>query len=1392
MINITCANQSNDGMMWFGTDGDGLLQYDGRKVTEVKLPKTDNYHHITEIFKDKKNNLFFVSKYKGIYKITNKGFQHLFKNKKFKSDSYNFVIHHSTIYNVQELFVSIKKKDEVIALKYINEPKIKIEQIIELNHGFIILSKTNHYYVNFNNQIMLLQDYIKCNKSEISNIKAGYIQDDVLFLYSKDLTRSFSITINKKDDILSKKVKKNKEFLKNSEEIIASAYNQTRRMFVVITNKNRLFSKKGLSFRQIEINNSTEILACKSIFIDNYGDIWICSAAKGVYKISRELFTKIEIAEEYKNPLINTFYKDQKGTTILSSMDGMTSFSLNGRDFKKVKIKTYATCKFNNELILGTENGLKKFDLESNQIIDIIVPSIKNKKINFILPFKESIWLGVGDLGLVQYFPKTKKCKIYKELYKDFPRFFYTAQISYDGSSIIFGSNFGLHRFDIQTETFKSLKNNYPHKLGTYCGLSSKDIYGTNWFTFESGIVGISKHNQYYIINNPKYFKSTLFYTLNSDLLGNLIIGTNKGITILEINASGNVLNQNTFSGDSGFSGFETHMRSQFQQENKIYVGTIEGLFLIDTEELPKIYKLNIPTVRVVKMSNQKDGFQNNSVSFNFFVNNPKIERIFYTYRLKGHSNEWSNYSTNNLAEFNNLYSGHYIFEVKATINGNVFSKIKSCQIKISYPFWKSNWFIIALIVVFIGINIFFLNRFKTFDPKQLFSNNDVSITRNLTPKIILYGGIINAIVNTVISKIDQRIPVFLNLTFAVSLLIFILFLTTLFLSRNKLSHKLKKILILSFLIIVTHNLLESIYSSLHPYFIIITLIFTTLSPFVFDKIKHHLIFFLFIILFCLFAVFFLEIELFNRYLFLLSIVLAVSISLFITFLRFDSLSKLFFISGVINKGDVPVISFDSEGLMIYVSENISNFMNFTSEYLINKKIKILNEKVPLYGDYRKVNLNENFIDGQKYLVPMIQEDETVIWIEWLCKVFSKDVKVIIGQNVTNRIELESTYELIVQNAEDLIFQFDIQGNFQFVNNKFISRLGYTKTELIGQSTLEIVHPKYIDEVNGFYKKHILNKFESSYYELPLCTKQGEVIWVGLHVTSVFHLGANKLIKRLLAVGRDITEKRVQQELIKEQSEGIKSSINYALNIQLSLLPKIEKIQSSFDESFIIYKPKDIVSGDFYWCEKIEEVTVFVVADCTGHGVPGAFMTLLGINMLNSIVLEKNIIEPSIILNELDHQVKTILPRNTGLNSVIDGMEITICTFNHRTFELKYGCAGSKFILSTKNEFKIIKGSNKHIGDKAENDFEGYETFQISLSSEDIIYFFSDGIQDQFGGFRDKKFSFKRLFEMLNDNKRFSLNNQKVMITDEFDRWVTNTQQTDDITLIGLKGLKKI
>ena len=263
-----------------------------------------------------------------------------------------------------------------------------------------------------------------------------------------------------------------------------------------------------------------------------------------------------------------------------------------------------------------------------------------------------------------------------------------------------------------------------------------------------------------------------------------------------------------------------------------------------------------------------------------------------------------------------------------------------------------------------------------------------------------------------------------------------------------------------------------------------------------------------------------------------------------------------------------------------------------------------------------------------------------------------------------------------------------------------------------------------------------------------------------------------------------------QKEEIELKNKDITDSINYASRIQSGLMPSREKLKSYFEDSFVLYKPKDIVSGDFYWFTELENGKILVVcADCTGHGVPGSMVSMIGITLLKDICKRDVDVSPAEKLMILDREFEKTLNQNQRKESTNDGMDIILCEFDRRLDHLVFASAMRPLWLYRNKEIIKYKGSNMSIGGYrfSEGENKPFENQMIQLKKKDVIYLFSDGLVDQFGGPNNKKYRPARLEKLLQKSGHYPLLDQLIAIENDFIEWKNSGFQVDDVLLMGLK-----
>ena len=301
----------------------------------------------------------------------------------------------------------------------------------------------------------------------------------------------------------------------------------------------------------------------------------------------------------------------------------------------------------------------------------------------------------------------------------------------------------------------------------------------------------------------------------------------------------------------------------------------------------------------------------------------------------------------------------------------------------------------------------------------------------------------------------------------------------------------------------------------------------------------------------------------------------------------------------------------------------------------------------------------------------------------------------------------------------------------------------------------------------------------------------GDNIDVVKNLLSVFtkRLRTNNALQEQLAesnnkIKQQKKEIEQQNELLAIKNHKITASINYAKRIQGVMLPTEQEVAKVFNQLFILYKPRDIVSGDFYWFTEKDNKYYFAVSDCTGHGVPGALMTMTGAMLLNHAVKEKGLQRVEDILKELHLGVANLLHAKDS--NVNDGMDIALCCIDFNNQTLTYAGAKQPLWYVLDGEMHVVKPNREPIGGKAYEYYRSYTAHQIPLKKSAVYYMFTDGYQDQFNR-QGKKFMRKKFRHLLTDIHQRSMPEQHDILNNTIEDWKRDTHQTDDILVVGFR-----
>lgn len=302
------------------------------------------------------------------------------------------------------------------------------------------------------------------------------------------------------------------------------------------------------------------------------------------------------------------------------------------------------------------------------------------------------------------------------------------------------------------------------------------------------------------------------------------------------------------------------------------------------------------------------------------------------------------------------------------------------------------------------------------------------------------------------------------------------------------------------------------------------------------------------------------------------------------------------------------------------------------------------------------------------------------------------------------------------------------------------------------------------------------------------------ILYSALVIAFVYLLVMSQT-RRLIKTRKLLREKEKALDLIAKQKieleireKNITDSLIYAQRIQEALLPSETYFRKHFEDSFIFFKPKDIVSGDFYWIGEKGEKVFVVAADCTGHGVPGALMSMIGREIIEKTINEDNIETPSQILSVLNMGLEKTFSREKNIGTIIrDGMDIGLCVIDKKQKKLIYAGAFFPLYMIRNDSLIEIKGDKIIIGMNPEG--ISYTDHELDLMEDDILYIFSDGYVDQFGGSENKKFMYRRFRYLLLTIHRFPVNDQKSILDENIKTWMGANVQVDDTMVIGFRPL---
>ncbi len=488
---------------------------------------------------------------------------------------------------------------------------------------------------------------------------------------------------------------------------------------------------------------------------------------------------------------------------------------------------------------------------------------------------------------------------------------------------------------------------------------------------------------------------------------------------------------------------------------------------------------------------------------------------------------------------------------------------------------------------------------------------------------------------------------------------------------------------------------------------------------------------------------------------------------------------------------------YDEDMKLKYISPSVHNIYGYTiDEMMDGKDLDRLTAKgVKEFTDLF-VSLVENPGQSKSIQYTYMRKDGQKIFIESTGRNLIDDPAIdgiiINSQDITERKRAEkeermkSKMQSLSENSPDMILRLSPTGQFFYANPIVKIFTGVDNNDIIKRNLSDV---NFNQEIKTFFTEAI-QKVKSSRQktntETTFPTNFGARI---MQVNAIPEFSEDKDLETILFVAHDITEQKKIEQEVKEKNRAVEESINYAQRIQTSILPSTKYMQEFLPNSFMLYKPRDVVSGDFPWFFKKGDDIFVAAVDCTGHGVPGALLSFIGYFILNNVVDHYNDIDAGQILDKLHEGVRKTLKQDRIDSDARDGMDIALCKINLSRNLLQYAGAHRPLYLVRKGELVEYKGNRKAIGGiplgkKPEKEFENHV---INLEIGDKVFFFSDGLPDQVGGENGRKYQANRIRDAIIENATMEIRSFEGYFLKDFEEWKGSNKQIDDVLLIGIE-----
>lgn len=1162
--NINAVFQDSRDYLWIGTDGGGLVKYDGVNYEIFDRNKGLSGEFITDITEDYKGNLIIATKYGGVFVYDGLHFSKVKTDDKTSNLVFKVIKTKKGVVAItpNELFL-ITSSTKVASLYRYSKSIDQINAAVDLENDKILLATNEGVLIFENNKLVPFFREIIHGKTTLSKSVTGkiFIGTDKAELFTFDKGKLSEPEIIKDDNGKPFSLK-NIYVTKRGSKWLSSY--DTKGVCLSHGSFNVFFDKSN-GFNGDLVN---------SFFQDKTKNLYIATSATGLFVTSPQQFISFANIEALSSPSAFCVFKNNDKIYFSQDKKFVNEVLFNSTDdirlIRKLPIENSNVGFVNNskKSVLGCKEGLAILENGGIRKIDLRkIINNKDLKVTSLFQNKDGEYF-VGTFGHGLFI-----------LDKDF-RFLYRIKgnknFSDNVSTIVELSN---DNWYLGTSDglfiLKKIKGKFyltKKIIADVISVGTKDSHGNFWFSGDKKLLLVDKKFKKKAYTEKDGLLSTLIYTLIANNDGDLLIGTNFGLAKVKVSEEGKIVYINNYNSKNGFTGLETNMRAQFKdEEGDIYLATVKGLYQCLASyntNFNENIKVRITGLTLFNESRKWDTNKNHwdnlppadyafdvdddDLTFSYLtINNNISKNALYSYKLEGlEKAQWSKPTQQRSINYSNLSFGNYVFKVRVVDNnGQPISPISSYSFKIEKPFYLSWWFILGGIAIIYMIISLIFSRTAKYNKDFVKNYAEADSSNEQFGLYFLFLGILIPLIDFIIEITNVREVESLQF----NILVGIVLIGVYFLSKKikVIQNNLRYLFALFLFIYAVETVRKMILFPSNIAAFLDFLVAFFLSYSVFKSIRYYW--------FYVFLVFGLIIALYTSNAISREVMVAFLYSCFIIailnqvryIVNLNAKDKFLFADNIVNKGTSLVLAVNKKGEVVYCSETIQQILGYNVDEVKGMNYWLLTED----GEFSTINYK---ISDALYIRKLKCKDGSYKFIQWKDSKYSDDLYVGIGQDVTEQVEVQNQYKKLIESASDMIYETDIRGYFTFINKFTEKLLGFSREEYIGKHFSSFIHPDYAEQVVQFYTSTSLDSDEIPFLEFPVLKKTGEKLWVSQKV-SLSRNTDGKVIG-YAAIARDIT---ILKNIEKEQKNRQEKNELYNKTIN-KLVTKIYPEETSF------------------------------------------------------------------------------------------------------------------------------------------------------------------------------------------------------------------------------------